>query len=96
MSYISDILDRVSVRKISRFFLISDTPVKDQGGDYKNRLDTAYDDIINFLKEKYTDEKEFMEMESRVNAFSGVHENVYMEIGMRCGARLTADLLEKE
>jgi hypothetical protein len=96
MSEMSEILERVSVRNISQFFLFDENPIEKDDVSYNERLDSAYKEIINFLKEKYTGDKEFLKMESRINRFARIREDIYMEIGIRCGARLMATLLEKK
>ena len=90
MSYITEIFDRLDLQQI-REFLLHGVECYDVSGDsYKQRLEAAEKPVIEMIEEKF---EENDEIAGDIHHYATVNQNVYMEIGLRCGAVLAAQLL---
>lgn len=94
MKQISEIFDRLDLAKISRFLLYGQEYPKISPESHEEQLESVHDDIMKFFEEKFPETKEFLEVESKINHYASVHESVYLEIGMKCGAILSEKLSE--
>jgi len=96
MSYISDALARTDLRQIRAFIIqgAEDINVKDE--PYKVRLEQCDNAILKRLESIYTDEAELDKAYGDLSVATSVHQEVYMELGMKIGARLLYQLLISE
>lgn len=97
MSYISEIFERANLQQICNFLLYGTEAVVISDKSYTERIKEANSKITSIIKEKLSENNDAKEIESVINdilSFSSDSENVYMEIGMQCGAMLCNDLLE--
>ena len=93
MSYITEIFERVNLQQI-REFLFNGVECADVINEtYKKRLAIAEEDVFKVIDEKFTDKEERDKIVNDVHTYATVSEEVYMEIGMQCGAILAAQLL---
>ncbi len=93
MDYIKEIFERTNLQNI-REFLMHDVSGTIETKPYIERIKTAEKLMVKNLKE-YTSQREYEEMIGSIYEYVGVGQNVYMEIGMRCGARLIMQLLQE-
>ncbi len=91
MSYIDEIFERTNLQNI-REFLMNDVSGTIETQSYMDRINTAEKHMIKHLKD-YTSQHEYEGMITSIYDYAGAGQNVYMEIGMQCGARLAAQLL---
>ena len=62
---------------------------------YKERIDEARIPVKDYIKQKYPDISEYEEIIGMVYDYESICEEVYMEIGLQCGASLAARMLNK-
>ena len=94
MNYIEEILERTNLQNI-REFLLHDVSGVIENKSYTERIKTAEKLMIKNLND-YTTQHKYEEMIDSVYGYAAANQNVYMEIGMRCGAMLLAQLLSEK
>ena len=94
--HITSAFARTDLRQIRAFILqgTEDINVKDES--YKTRLEQCDNAIIKRLESVYTDSTELDKAFSDLAVATTVHQEVYMELGMKLGARLLYQLLVSE
>ena len=95
MSYIDEIFKRLDIQHIREFLLHGVDESEISSKAYKERIDEARDPVIEFIQQKFEPE-ECEEITGRIYDYASVCENVYMEIGIKCGAKIAAQLFERE
>ena len=93
MDYISEIFSRTSVQQIREFLFHGVENVEVSDKPYKERIDKAGKEVFEAIRNKFSDREEYEKMANLVHKYSGELQDAYMEIGMRCGAIITAKLL---
>lgn len=93
MNYISEIFSRLDIQQIREFLLHGVECVEISDKTYKQRLDEAGNAAIALIRQKFSDEKDQEEVTEKVYGYASTVEEVYMEIGMQCGANLVAQLV---
>ena len=93
MSYITDIFDRLDLQQIREFLLHGVDCVQVSEESYKQRLENAKAPIFEMIEKNFSSEEEVDKISSYIHQYAGINQNVYMEIGMQCGAALVANLL---
>lgn len=99
MSYISEIFDRANIQHIREFLLHGVECMGINDKSYKQRIKESGETTFAMIKTKFTDMNEQEKITNEVNGYVSAIENVYMEIGLQCGAALANQLLgilEKE
>ena len=86
MNYISDIFERLDLQSIREYLLHGGELLEISNRPYRERLEQAQEQATGVLRRKFPDGDEYEEVSSAVYRCSGEIENVYMEIGMQCGA----------
>jgi len=94
MDYIDEIFGRLNLQQISSFLLHGVPCNKISGKSYKQRMEEAWKDVLKMVKMKFPDEDD--EIYDGVYDYAGVTQDVYMEIGIKCGVVLAMQLLSKE
>ena len=95
MDYITEIFERANLQQICEFLLCGggDAGVSDKS--YTQRIENIEGAFFETLRTKFPDVKEREKVSEDICAYTATIQNVYMEIGMRCGAILTMSLLQK-
>ena len=93
MSYIDEIFKRTDIQHIREFLLRGVECVEINPQSYKQRLEEAWDVTNNTIKKKLSEVDDYEKFLDEVYDYIVEVEDVYMEIGLRCGAILTAQLL---
>ena len=93
MNYIDDIFERLSIQNLREFLLHGVEERHVSGKSYKARIDEAEKPAIAFIRGKFPDGDEYEKITNKVFGYTTALQDVYMEIGMQCGAVLAAQLL---
>lgn len=93
MSYISEIFDRLDIQHIREFLLHGVECVELTDKPYKQRIDDARKPAIDFIYKKFPNQDECEKITDEVYNYASETQDVYMEIGMQCGATLALQLL---
>lgn len=88
MNHIDDIFKRCNIQQICQFILYGTECVSIDSPSYKERISNANNALLSFLKPKYPNEREFEEIIEHIYNYSGVIEEVYMEIDLKTGTAL--------
>ena len=96
MSYITEIFERADLQHIREFLLCGVECSEVTNETYNHRLKSAEKSVLNMLDEKFSNDEERDKIVSDVQHYAEVSEEVYMEIGMQCGALLAAQLLNNK
>ena len=96
MNYIDEIFERLNIQNIREFLLHGAEEMNISPQSYKERIDEKQIPAIEYIRSKfpYTDECE--EITGKVYDYASACEEVYMEIGMQCGAELAMQLFDRE
>lgn len=93
MDYIKDAFDRMDLQQIRQFLLYGVEEFDCDSQSYKDRLKNGSDPIYRRLKELYPVEDEREKVSAELAQALTAFESVYMEMGMKAGARLICQLL---
>lgn len=93
MSYISDIFDRLDLQNIREFILHGVECIQIEDKPYEQRLEAARKPAIEAIKCKFPEMNEYEKITNEIYSYATVTQDVYMEIGMQCGAILALQLL---
>ena len=93
MSYITEIFERLDLQQIREFLLHGVGCFEISRETYKRRLESAGKPAFKMIDEKFPNEEERDKIAGDVCNYASVTQDVYMEIGMRCGAVLAMQLL---
>ncbi|MCL2342488.1 MAG: hypothetical protein FWC62_01110 [Firmicutes bacterium] len=93
MSYIDEIFTRLDMQQLREFLLHGVECVEVSPRDYKQRLQEAWEPVTAILKQKFPETEEYEKITDEVQHYAAVTEDVSMEIGLKCGAILAAELL---
>ena len=91
--YINEAFARTNLQYIREFILSGEQLIQPKDESYHVRLKEGTDPICDRLKNLYPVEDEYEEAYTDLNMALSTHENVYMELGMKIGARLVYQLL---
>jgi len=93
MDYIKEAFTRMNLTQVRNFILYGVDELADTRQSYKDRLKEQSNAIYNRLRELYPDEAEREKAEADLATALTTYEFVYMELGMKAGARLLHQLL---
>ena len=94
MDYIQEAFARMNLSQIHNFILCGAGDVgENQQPPYKDRLKDATTPIYNRLREIYPDDADWQKADRELTDALSEYEQVYMELGMKAGARLVHQLL---
>jgi hypothetical protein len=88
-----DTFARMDLQEIREFFLTGNNPRKLETDSYDKRLRDGTEPIHSRLVQYFTDKMEREYATSELADALGVYSDVYMEIGMKAGARIVYQLL---
>ena len=88
MSYTSNIFDRANIQQIREFLLHGVECVEIETKPYKEQIDEAQKGAMEILQRKFPDMNEREEITREIYNYVSATEQVYMEIGLQCGAKL--------
>ncbi|MCL2343501.1 MAG: hypothetical protein FWC62_06360 [Firmicutes bacterium] len=94
MSYIDEIFTRLNIQQLREFLLHGVDCVETSSRDYKQRLEEAWESVSEAIRLRFPDMEEYEAVTDKVDIYACVIQDVYMEIGLKCGAILAAQLLE--
>ena len=96
LNYIEAAFARTDLKQIRAFILQGVEAVDLKDESYQIRLEKCDNAIIKRLESLYTDSTELDKAYSDLATATTVHQDVYMELGMKLGARLIYQLLISE
>ena len=94
MSSVNEIYDRINLQHIREFIHHGGTEAEISGFSYEERINIGEHSIIDRLKAVYPDKTVYNQVENELRTAFYTYEDVYMEIGMKVGARLVLELLK--
>jgi len=93
MDYIKDAFNRMDLRQIRQFLLYGVDDFDRENQPYRDRLKNGSDPIYHRLNGLYPEEAERDKAAADLSLALTAYEAVYMELGMKAGARLIHQLL---
>jgi len=93
MDYIKEAFARMNLSQVRNFILYGTDELACAQQSYKDRLKEQSNDIYNRLRELYPDNAEREKAEADLAKALTAYEFVYMELGMKAGARILHHLL---
>ena len=94
MSYIPKIFDRANIQNITQYLLWKESVTKVSEKSYEQRLEEHKEPAIEIIESKFPDMHENDEIIGEIHKYAEVVQDVYMEIGMQCGAFIAFQLLK--
>ncbi|MCL2853458.1 MAG: hypothetical protein FWE20_10595 [Defluviitaleaceae bacterium] len=92
-SYISRTFTRMDLERISKFFLYGEEHKTQHSDLYFERLEKASKPIYNRINSLYPNASDLTEPTNELSHALSTFQEVYMEIGMKAGARLLYQLM---
>jgi hypothetical protein len=93
MSNVSEIFQRLDIQHIREFLLNGVECAEISNKSYKQRIDEARTPAVKIIKKQASDIAEYAAILREVNNYVDVVKDVYMEIGIQCGAIIAMQLL---
>lgn len=93
MKGIQKVFKRANLHQLRAFLLTGSESTEIQEETYSERLRQECAPIYNRLENMYVEPKELDQAMSDLSQAFTAYEEVYVEIGMKAGARLTTELL---
>ena len=93
MRDISNIYELLEISQLRGLLQCGETE-KVSSESLEQRIKKANKRIYKILDKTIDDRKIYLKLESEINHYTSVCEDVYMEIGMKCGAILMMNLLK--
>jgi len=90
---INQTFDRVDLKQIRAFLFMGAESCNKPDETYDVRLTKASDPLYERINSLYSDAAELTEATNEVSTALSTYQDVYMEIGMKAGARLLHQLL---
>lgn len=92
MDYISEIFAKANIQQIRSFLLYgADDTVTEKS--YIERLKEVEEPLMKILYENFDKTPEERDFVNMIHSYASINANVYMEIGMMCGASLVFQML---
>lgn len=95
MNFIDEFFQRQNLQNLRSFLLGGSECFVDQKS-FSQRIKTSEHELSSFLRKKFPDPKERDEIAEAIAFHTGNISDIYMEMGMKSGARIVADLLVKD
>ena len=92
MNYIDEIFTRLNIQQLREFLMHGGECAEISHDTYRQRIKSAWEPLTGILKKNFPEFEEYEKMTSEIFAYTAVTENVYMEIGIQCGAMLVMQL----
>ena len=87
---------RTDIQALSNFLIDGSSLETDDEGSYYERLHLRYEALENAFEEYIPDSNARSKIHELISEYTCAIESVYHELGLRCGAKLTANLLAGE
>jgi len=94
--YIKRAFSRMNLYQIRAFTLHGVEQKSQSDVPYKEKLESATTPLYNRISNIYTTQSELTEATNDISKALSAYEEVYMEIGMKLGARMVYQLLVEE
>ena len=88
MGYTDEIFRRANIQHIREFLLNGVEAIEVNNKSYEQRIKDARNNVYSFIKDRYPDENDFEEITNAIFEYVNATQEVYMEIGLKCGAVL--------
>ncbi len=88
MGFTDEIFRRADIQHIREFLLNGVEAAQINDKSYEQRIKESKQDMYDFFKVRYPDENDFAEITAAIFKYVNSTEDVYMEIGLKCGAVL--------
>lgn len=95
-NYINEAFERMNLQQLISFFLFGTDDFTEETHPYKTTLKKKCDPIYKRLDTIYPDGEERDTAAADLSLALSAYERVYMEIGMKAGARLLHQLLYED
>jgi len=95
MNYTSEIFNRINLQHIREFLLHGTECLEVSDKSYEERIAVSHDKAIKQIETGFPDVKECEAIVSEVYGYATAIEEVYMEIGIQCGAALAVQFIGK-
>ncbi len=95
MNYVDEIFNRANLQNISGYLTggLDYTEISDE--TFYQRLEEASDDAQKTLEEALPEDSEYNKIIDDMHRYAVVTGEIYMEIGLKCGVMLAAQLFGK-
>lgn len=93
MDYIKDAFTRINLRQFQHFLLYGTDDFDREKQSYRDRLKNGCDPVYKRLDSLYPNQIERDKAAADLSQALTAYESVYMEMGMKAGARLVHQLL---
>lgn len=93
MNYTSEIFERANIQHIREFLLHGVPCCEISDKSYEDRIDELQKAAISSVERGFSDNREREAVVSQIFNYADAVESVYMEIGMKCGVALAAQLM---
>ncbi|MDL2218692.1 hypothetical protein LJC27_08580 [Christensenellaceae bacterium OttesenSCG-928-M15] len=93
MDYIKEAFGRMNLQQMISFLLFGTDDFAEETHPYRDRLKRNSDPIYRRLESIYPDEAELDKAAADLSQALTAYEHIYMELGMKAGARLLHQLL---
>ena len=95
MSYVEKIFARLNIQHIREFLLHGVECLEINPKDYKQRIEDAWKPVDGVIKTHFSNTDEYEKVTNVICGYASATQDVYMEIGMQCGAILAMKLLSR-
>ena len=96
MGYYSEIFERVNIQHIRGFIHYGGDVSDITSLSYKERIESGEHKILERLKAICPEQANYEQATNDLSFAFGIYEDVYLEIGMKIGARLIMELLKDD
>ena len=93
MSYIAEIFERLDLQQIREFLLNGVECLKLSEDSYEQQIEASTKFVLDAIDKRIPEKDIAGEMADDVHHHASINGDIYMEIGMRCGAILAMNLL---
>ncbi|MPM44405.1 hypothetical protein SDC9_91083 [bioreactor metagenome] len=93
MNFITRVFERADIQQIREFLLNGVECVELDKRSYKERIDEELQSAMEIITKKFPEMDEYEKITEKMFAYSGMIENVYMEVGLQCGMMLAMQML---
>ena len=93
MDYIKKIFERHNLQNICRFLRTGAEYIENDAKPYMERLKKAQNIACGTLRSLVKDEEEYEVVSEKIFDYVSENEEIYMEIGVRCGFILALQIL---
>lgn len=93
MDYMNEIFERATLSQIRNFLIYGEECERIDNTAYEEREKTVWNLIEKKLEKLCPEQEEYDKMASDIMEYACVNQDIYMELGLQCGAILAVQLL---